>query len=188
VPLVLGLIALLAYVIVVPALQRRRGRPVAAMVGVHGPSAVPAIEPARAPRRIAAAVDFSRADKAVLSYAVTLAHAANRGARVLLFHVVESGGARIMGSDLRDSEAREDQERLELYAAGLADLGVTAQYDLGFGEPADELARLVEQHEPDLILLGGHGHRGMGDIVHGTSVERLRHRVQIPVMVIPAGE
>lgn len=188
VPLALGLIILLGYVIIVPALARRRGQPVEAMIGVHGPSAVPHIEPPRAPRLIAAAVDFSRADKAVLSYAVTLARSANRGAKVMLFHIVESGGARIMGDELRDREAHEDQERLELYAKELVDLGVDAQYDLGFGEPADELAALVEQHKPDLIVLGSHGHRGMGDLVHGTSVERLRHRVRIPVMVIPAGE
>jgi len=48
-------------------------------------------------------------------------------------------------------------------------------------------AKLVELHKPDLIVLGSHGHRGMGDLVHGTSVERLRHRVKVPVLVIPAG-
>lgn len=119
---------------------------------------------------------------------MTLARSGNRGAKVLLFHVVESGGARIMGGELRDSEAREDQERLELYAKELVDLGLDAQYDLGFGDPADELALLVEQHQPDLIVLGSHGHRSMGDLVHGTSVERLRHRIGIPVLVIPAGD
>jgi manganese transport protein len=187
VPLALGLIALLGYVIVKPALERWRGRPVEALVGFHGPSAVPEIDPPRAPRLIAVALDFSWADKAVVSYAVTLARA-TRGAKILLFHIVESGGARIMGGELRDSEAREDQERLELYTRELSEHGVESQYDLGFGDPADELAQLVEQHQPDLILLGSHGHRGMGDIVHGTSVERLRHRVRVPVMVIPAVE
>ncbi len=186
VPAVLGLIGLLGYVIVVPALERWRGQPVAALVGVHGPSAVPAIDPPRSPRIIGAAVDFSRADKAVLSYAVTLARAAGRGARVVLFHVVESGGALVMGGELRDSEAQDDQARLELYAGELTALGIESEYDLGFGDPADELAHLVERHQPDLIVLGSHGHRAVGDIVHGTSVERLRHRVRIPVMVIPA--
>jgi manganese transport protein len=185
-PLVAGLIWLLGYVILVPILERRRGQPVGVLVGVHGPSTIPEIVPPEAPRSIAAAVDFSRADKAVLSYAVTLARGAGRGAKVLLFHVVESGGARIMGGELLDSEAQADQRRLELYAGELRELGVDSEYDLGFGVPAEELAKLVEQHKPDLIVLGSHGHRGMGDIVHGTSVERLRHRVKVPVMVIPA--
>ncbi|MFL6192535.1 MAG: Nramp family divalent metal transporter [Thermoanaerobaculia bacterium] len=188
IPLVLGLIWLLGYVIVVPVLERRRGQPVGVLVGVHGPSTIPEIVPPDAPRSIAAAVDFSRADKAVLSYAVTLARGAGRGAKVLLFHVVESGGARIMGGELLDSEAHADQQRLELYAGELRELGVDSEYDLGFGVPAEELARLVEQHRPDLIVLGSHGHRGMSDLVHGTSVERLRHRVKVPVMVIPVAD
>ena len=186
VPATLGLIVLLGYVVIVPILERRRGKPVAALVGVHGPPAISEIVPAPAPRRIAAALDFSSADPAVVSYAVTLARAAGRGARVLLFHVVESGGARIMGDELRDREAQSDQERLELYTSELREMGVEVEHDLGYGTPAESLAKLVEQHQPDLIILGSHGHRGMGDIVHGTSVERLRHQVKIPVMVIPA--
>ena len=186
VPLSVGLIALLVYVMVVPALERRRGEPVGALVGVHGPSEVPEIDPPRSPRLIAAAVDFSRADKAVLSNSVTLVRAGGRGAKLLLFHVVESGGALVMGGELSDSEARGDQQRLELYAKELGEMGVEASYDLGFGEPADELAALVARHEPEIIVLGSHGHRGMGDLVHGTSVEKLRHQVKIPVMVIPA--
>jgi manganese transport protein len=186
-PVVLGLVWLLGYVIVKPFLERWRNEPVGALVGVHGPTAIPEIVPPRSPRLIAAALDFSWADKVVVSYAVTLARAAGRGAKVLLFHVVESGGALVMGGESRDREAEADQERLKLYAAELTELGVDAEYDLGFGDPPEELAKLVEQHKPDLIVLGSHGHRRMGDIVHGTSVERLRHRVKVPVMVIPAG-
>jgi manganese transport protein len=186
-PVVLGLVWLLGYVIVKPILERRRNEPVVALAGVHGPTAIPEIVPPRSPRLIAAALDFSWADKVVVSYAVTLARAAGRGAKVMLFHVVESGGALVMGGDSRDREAEADQERLKLYAAELTELGVDVEYDLGFGDPPEELAKLVELHKPDLIVLGSHGHRGLGDMVHGTSVERLRHKVRVPVMVIPAG-
>jgi manganese transport protein len=186
-PVVLGLVWLLGYVIIKPILERRRNEPVVALAGVHGPTAIPAIVPPRSPRLIAAALDFSRADKVVVSYSVTLARAAGRGAKVVLFHVVESGGALVMGGDSRDREAEADQERLKLYAAELTELGVDVEYDLGFGDPPEELAKLVEQHKPDLIVLGSHGHRGLGDMVHGTSVERLRHKVRVPVLVIPAG-
>ncbi len=186
-PVVLGLVWLLGYVIVKPFLERWRNEPVGALVGVHGPAAIPEIVPPRSPRLIAAALDFSWADKVVVSYAVTLARAAGRGAKVMLFHVVESGGALVMGGESRDREAEADQERLKLYAVELTELGVDAEYDLGFGDPPEELAKLVEQHKPDLIVLGSHGHRRLGDMVHGTSVERLRHRVKVPVLVIPAG-
>jgi manganese transport protein len=186
VPLAVGLVGLLAYVALQPAVRRARGAAVPALVGVHGPAAMPAVEPPRPPRRIAAAVDFSAADGPVLSNAVSIARASGRGATVVLLHVVESGGARLMGGEMVDNEARADQQRLELYRDELAELGVEASYDLGFGEPIDQLARLVDQHAPDLLVLGGHGHRGVADLVHGTTVDRLRHRVKVPVLVVPA--
>lgn len=187
IPVGLGLVALLGYVTVVPLLQRLRGAETVAHEGVHGPIEVPPVRPPQPARRIAAAVDFTTADGAVLSYAVSLARSGGRGAKVVLLHVVESGGARLMGGDLHDSEARSDQERLELYTSEMTELGVDTSYDLGFGEPVDQLAELVGEHEPDLVIVGSHGHRGVGDFVHGTSVERLRHRVSMPVLVVPSG-
>jgi manganese transport protein len=182
-----GLLALLAWVAVAPAVERRRGAPTPVQPGVHGMGAVPTVAPPRAPKRIAAAVDFSPADGPVLSHAVMVARAAGRGAAVLLLHVVESGGARLLGDETRDGEARADQERLEMYASEMVELGVEATYDLGFGEPAAALALLVERHRPELVVVGSHGHRGVGDFVHGTTVERLRHRITAPVLVVPSG-
>jgi manganese transport protein len=185
VPAAAGLVGLLGYVTVKPALERWRGEPTPVIAGVHGPSAMPAVAPPSAPRRIAAAVDFSGADTAVLSHAVTLARSGGRGANVLLLHVVESVGARLMGDEMQDNEVRADQQRLELYRTELGELGVEASYDLGFGDPAEALATLVGTHAPDLVVLGGHGHRGVGDFVHGTTVDRLRHRIKVPVLVVP---
>lgn len=185
VPLAAGLVLLLGHVTVVPALARMRGLPTPAYLNVHGPSSMPPLAPPRQPRRVAVAVDFSVADGAVLSYAVSLAQGAGRGARVRLLHVVESGGARLMGGDVQDGEARADQARLEMYVDELAEHGVEADYDLGFGEPVGELARLAEEYGPDLVVLGSHGHGGLTDFVLGTTVERLRHRVRVPVLVVP---
>ena len=187
VPLALALVGLLLYVTVQPLAARLRGAPPPSLESLHGPTAMPEVRPPHRPRRIAAALDFSGADTAVLSHAVTLARAAGRGATVMLLHVVESGGARLMGGELQDSEARADHDRLELYRSELAELGVEAGFDLGFGNPAEELIELVRRHKPDLVVLGAHGHRIVGDLVHGTTVERLRHRIAVPVLVVPSG-
>jgi nucleotide-binding universal stress UspA family protein len=79
---------------------------------------------------------------------------------------------------------RIDRQRLEMYANELQELGVEADVDLGFGEPA--LASLVHEHVPDLLILGSHGHGPVSDFVHGTTVERLRHLIDIPVLVVPS--
>ena len=186
VPFAAALVALLAYVTVRPIVWRARGVAAPEPEGVHGPTVMPAVEPAHAPRRIAVAVDFTPADGAVLSQAVALARSGGRGATVVLLHVVESGGARLLGGELEDNEARGDQQRLELYRSELAELGVEASYDLGFGEPAEQLGRLVDTHGSELLVLGSHGHRGVADLVHGTTVEQVRHRVRIPVLVVPS--
>jgi len=185
VPVGVGLVVLLLYITFLPAWQRAWGLQARTPNGVHGPSEMPAVEPPHAPRHIAAAVDFSSADTAVLSYAVTLARTGGRGSRVTLLHVVESGAARVMGEEMKDQETRVDRERLELYCTELGELGVEAYFDLGFGAPVDQLAALVEGTKADLIVMGGHGHHGVGDIWHGTTVESLRHRLSIPVLVVP---
>lgn len=184
-----GALALfLGYVALWPVRQRRRGAPLPEVASVHGPAAMPALTPPPPPQRIAVAVDFSPADTKVLSQAVSLARASGRGSRVLLFHVVESGGVRLLGGEMEDQEVRSDTQRLELYRTELAEQGVEAVYELGFGEPAEQLARLAETHRADLMVVGSHGHAGMADLVHGTTVERLRHRLAIPVLVVPPSD
>jgi manganese transport protein len=186
VPLACGLFLLLGAVFFVPLRQRLRHAPTPAAFPLHGPAAMPELKTVKPPQRIAAAVDFSAADRDVLSYAVGLARASGRQARVFLFHVVESGGVRLLGKEVVDQEVQADAQRLQLYADELAELGVQAVFDLGFGETTEELARLVAEHGPELIVLGSHGHSGVADLVHGTTVERLRHRLAIPVLVVPA--
>jgi manganese transport protein len=189
VPLAAGLLVLLGYVALQPIAARRRGASVVPSGDVHGPAVTPALEPAAPPRRIAVAVDFSAADEAALSYAVGLLRGAGGAlaGELVLLHVVESGGARLLGDELRDRETLGDEERLARYAEELRGLGFAVTAELGFGDPATALAELVESQRPDLVVLGSHGHGALGDLLLGTSIERLRHRVKVPVTVVPAG-
>jgi manganese transport protein len=143
------------------------------------------LEPPRLPRRIAVAVDFSSADAAALSYAVGLTQRRTRKVELILLHVVESGGARVMGGELKDQETQSDQARLALYLEELAEQGVDGDYDLGFGDPPTVLAELIAKHRPDLVVAGSHGHRRVADLLYGTSIERLRHLINVPLLVVP---
>ena len=149
---------------------------------------MPPLDPAPLPRAIAVALDFSPADRLVLAHALAQARAAGRGASVVLLHVVESTGAHVMGEEHHDVETEADRDRLELYCSELIDLGIDARCALGFGDPASALARLVSAERPDLLVMGGHGHGALGDLVHGTTVERLRHQISVPLLVVPARE
>ncbi len=55
---------------------------------------------------------------------------------------------------------------------------------LGYGSVPDELIRLATENAIDVLIMGGHGHRGLSDLVFGSAVAPVRHRLNIPIMVI----
>ncbi len=134
-------------------------------------------------KRIGVALDFGAMDAKVLSHAHSLA--SFHHASVHLFHVVEGVAGQVFGTQAFDKEAREDLEEL----AGLADqinkVGVEAHYSLGYGHdvPA-EIVRLSKENNVDILVMGGHGHRMLADLFLGTSVSEVRHRLEIPILVV----
>lgn len=134
-------------------------------------------------KKIGVALDFGAMDAKVLSHAHSLASSSH--ASMYLFHVVEGVAGQVFGTQAFDKEAREDLEEL----AGLADqvnkAGVEAHYTLGYGHdvPA-ELVRLAREAGIDLLVMGGHGHRMIADLFLGTSVSEVRHKLEIPILVV----
>jgi manganese transport protein len=62
--------------------------------------------------------------------------------------------------------------------------GVEVETFLGYGSVPDELIRLATENAIDVLIMGGHGHRGLSDLVFGSAVAPVRHRLNIPIMVI----
>jgi len=189
VPLMLAVGALLLYVTFrpwlagkAPALLGRAGR-----VGVHGPEAAPEAGVVTPPpyHRIAVAFDFAGGEERLLGEALRMADPEQT--RVLLLHVVESPVARALGRDAADREVRADRRRLEELAHLLQQAGVETECHLGAGDPASELARMVNDLGADMVILGGHGHSGLSDLMHGATVDSLRHRVHASVLVVYLG-
>jgi manganese transport protein len=54
------------------------------------------------------------------------------------------------------------------------------------GDPANELIRLAEERNVDLIAMSTHGHRFFNDLLRGTTVNKVRHVVRIPVLLLRA--
>jgi len=137
-------------------------------------------------RRILVAVENSPADQAILTHIVPLATLT--GAEVLLVHVADGFAARhFKDLKLRESdEIRADRAYLDQVAAGLAAHSIKVATELAMGDPATELIRLAEERQADLIAMSTHGHRFLNDIIHGTTVDRVRHLVKIPVLLLRA--
>jgi nucleotide-binding universal stress UspA family protein len=137
-------------------------------------------------RRILVAVENSAADRTILTHVSSLA--ALTGAELLLVHVADGFAARhFKDLNLRESdEIRADREYLATLASELAARSIAASTELAMGDPATELIRLSRERDVDLIAMATHGHRLLNDLVRGTTVNRVRHEVKIPVLLLRA--
>lgn len=131
--------------------------------------------------RIAVAVDFSRMDQVNINGAIGQG---GKNAKYHLVHVVETAGAHAFGSETSDRETGEDQQQLEQYTAELNRKGYETTCELGFGNPRKIIPEITLKFNADLLVLGAHGHKRFKDIVHGTVVDSIRHRVNIPVLIV----
>lgn len=181
---VIGL--LLLYVAFQPWLQRRIGRWAGRPrhVSMHSAAAKPQAEIVTLPpyRRIAIACDFSGGEERLFAEALRLSH--RKQTQLFLLHVVESPVARVLGQEAADREVRSDRRRLEREADILRQTGLETEWRLGAGDPVAELARMIADINADLVILGGHGHAGIADLVHGTTVDSLRHHIRASVLVV----
>ena len=114
-------------------------------------------------------------------------HFAVPGAELTLLHVVESAAGRYLGPESSDLESRADLATLERLAEDLRGRGAIVTVALGHGDPKSELTRLVKEARPEVLVTGSHGHGGLRDLLFGSTVSGLRHRVSCPVLTIPAG-
>jgi nucleotide-binding universal stress UspA family protein len=133
---------------------------------------------------ILVAVEHSKADDAILEHISGLAHLT--GARLLLVHVADGFAARHFNDlKLRESEEiRDDRAYLARRTDELRAGGLTADCRLAMGDPATELIRISDEERVDLIAMSTHGHRFLSDLVHGTTVDKVRHVVRVPVLLV----
>ena len=132
-------------------------------------------------KKIAIALDFKNLDEKLI------AHAINQGTKdsaYLLLHVVETVTATFSGISTDDEETRTDEERLHALAAQLKQLGYETETRLGYQHRVSEIVRIVKDFNADILIMGAHRHTGIKDIVYGETVNQVRHKLTIPVLII----
>jgi len=174
--IVCGLVLL--YIVFAPLLRR----PIEQNIRLpHGSYSALSIRPAKVHRRIAVSLDFSKSDHYALQSAIDQG---GKEAEYFLIHITESAGAIWLGRDTRDLESGRDREILEEYARQLNGLGYSCKTILGFGHPGKEIPKIVNDINADLLVMGAHGHRAFMDFLLGSTVDKVRHQLKIPVLII----
>ena len=136
--------------------------------------------------KILIALENSRTDKAILDHVEPLA--LRLGSEVLLVHVADGWAARqYEGLNLAESEEmRVDRHYLEAVRGRFDTAGIKTSTQLLWGEPADEIVKVAEKSGSDLIAMSTHGHRFLGDLIYGSTADKVRHTVDIPVLLLKA--
>jgi manganese transport protein len=131
---------------------------------------------------VAATLEHKAGDSEVVSAAITLAQ--QHKARVTLVHIVETPGTHVYGQESQSLHGTEDAAYLEALAREMEEYGVDVETLLRVGNPAEEIVRAVAEAQCDFLVMGSHGHQGVEDLIFGHTVNKVRHAVSIPVLVI----
>jgi manganese transport protein len=175
---ILFFFALLLYIIIFPMIQSKKKQERTAL---HGAAVELDWTKAAPIDRIAIAVDFTAGDANLIKSAISQAHA---GTELILIHVVESVTASYFQEISDDEESRKDKERLELYAATLSEKGYKVQFVIGYKNRVKEIVRIVNAADAQLLVMGAHHHYGWKDYFFGETIESVRHKVKIPVLIV----
>lgn len=135
-------------------------------------------------KKILMPVENSPYDDAIVDHVRELARICK--ASVVLIHVADGWAARnISQLDLRESEEmKKDREYIEGLSAMLEADGLDSEALLASGDPATEIAQAAAREGCDLIAMSTHGHKFIGDIVHGSVSHSVRHASTIPVLLV----
>ena len=179
IPLCVATGILLFYITFKPLFDRRRqeknARP------PHGSASL--LENLEKPiyKKIAITIDFSSVDSICIQSAMAQG---GKNASYLLVHVVETAGAIWYGSEIADSESSVDTASLQDYLDQLKQQGYQVEMQIGYGNPKQIIPELVTKFDADLLVMGAHGHKWAKDLIFGTTVDTVRHRVAIPVLIV----
>ncbi len=132
-------------------------------------------------QKILVALENSRADETLLPHIGELAKL--HGSELLLVHVADGFVARNESQEMKD-----DRAYLESSAEMLRARGLTVDTFLALGDPAEGILKAAEDRQCDLIAMTAHGHRLLGDLLYGSTINEVRHKAQVPVLLVRAGK
>ena len=135
-------------------------------------------------QRILIPLENSGADDTILGHIKPLARLT--GATLLLVHVADGWVARNFDQlKLAESqEMKEDRVYLEERSRELTAEGFSCEAVLALGEPSDEIIKLAQEKDIDLIAMTTHGHRLISDLLYGSTADKVRHQVDVPVLLL----
>ena len=179
VPLAVGFLILLLYIVFQPFFTKTKNN-----IENHSPHNLVLkfkTSETYSKKNIAVSVDFTDADEIAINSAFELG---GIQANYTLIHIVETVGALVYGENIDDHETLIDEKLLKEYQEMLTNKGFKVTTKLGFGKPNSVIPKIINEGNFDVLVMGTHGHTGFKDLLFGTTVDKLRHKIGIPLLIV----
>lgn len=146
-------------------------------------------------RSLLVPVDFSSCSNTAAAWAADLA--ARFGAAVTLLHIVElprgldraalvnpGGAADVAMLPIGDWASDSGRKQLNRMARSLASRGVQIDLRVEEGAPVQTILSIADELQPDAIVMGTHGRKGLAHAFMGSVAERVVRGATCPVITL----
>jgi manganese transport protein len=182
VPILTGLTFLLLWVTlhpILPAWVRELGR---GSIELPEAAAVAGNLPSLTYRKILVPLDHTR-DRDAIAHAAAMAKQHN--AKLYLLHVEEGVTSQLYGPLASTAEVEAGDQYLHQIVRDLENQQIAVEMVIRYARtPTREIVRYAGELKPDLVVMGAHGHKGLKDIVFGTTINAVRHKLNVPLLIV----
>ena len=134
--------------------------------------------------RIGVALEHKPGDAEILNRAISLVQADPESRELIVLHVVDTAMTVVHGALTDDLETSADAGYLDEVVRALHEKGFRARSVLLHGAiPAEQLINHLRSEPVDLLVVGSHGHGVIRDLVYGQTVDWVRHRIEVPMLI-----
>ena len=137
--------------------------------------------------RILVTLDHTALDRLALTHAAATARL--YGAKLYLLHVEEDVTSQIYGQAASTAEVEAGEQYIGKIAEGLRQQGIEVETAISHSSsPGKEIVAYARAVRPDLVIMGAHGHGGLKDLVFGTTINPVRHNLDVPMLIVRPGK
>jgi manganese transport protein len=134
-------------------------------------------------RKILVPLDHTSRDRDAIAHAAAMAK--QHGAKLYLLHVEEGVTSQLYGPLASTAEVEAGNQYLHQIVRDLESQQIEVEMVVRHARtPTEEIVRYAEELKPDLVVMGAHGHKGLKDIVFGTTINAVRHQLKVPLLIV----
>lgn len=128
-------------------------------------------------KKILVTMDCSPVDDNIISHIARVA--LQNDSTVYLLHVIHSHTLDQDRALRKCADTSLGRHREELNR-----LGLETHIILKSGEPDEQILKVIEESDFDLVAMATHGHSFIGDILFGSVSRTLKHKIKVPLLII----